>query len=160
MTMQMRNTGPPLTDERVRQLEAFIGYDLPPDFRAFLLKHNGGQPGLVVIDVEGLPGTPASVHVFFGLDRAPPFEFYNLEWRFRACPGQIRSDLCPFACDDGGNLYCLVLSGRDRGMVYHVDLNPQTGAIWYGRPEPEDRCEYRVAESFSDFLGKLHEFTQ
>jgi hypothetical protein len=56
MTIQMSNTGPSLTDARIRDFECTIGNSLPPEFRAFLLRFNCGQPTPSVIDIGELPG--------------------------------------------------------------------------------------------------------
>ncbi|MDR3632649.1 MAG: SMI1/KNR4 family protein, partial [Isosphaeraceae bacterium] len=42
--MQVRESGPPLADGDLIDLEQRLGIELPPDYRAFLLSHNGGVP--------------------------------------------------------------------------------------------------------------------
>ncbi|HEV3119657.1 MAG TPA: SMI1/KNR4 family protein, partial [Gemmataceae bacterium] len=39
-----RKSGPPLTPERLAELEDALGLDFPPEYRGLLLRHNGGVP--------------------------------------------------------------------------------------------------------------------
>ena len=42
MNFEMTEIGPPLTEERIDRLERDLGLKLLPEYRAFLLKYNGG----------------------------------------------------------------------------------------------------------------------
>ena len=44
MPLAMRESGPVLTDARIRTTEEVLEVRLPPAYRAFLLRHNGGRP--------------------------------------------------------------------------------------------------------------------
>ena len=42
-----------MTEREVRRFESRIGFDLPQDFRTFLLETNGGVPDTTVFPVPG-----------------------------------------------------------------------------------------------------------
>jgi cell wall assembly regulator SMI1 len=42
--MRFTESGPPLTEERLQGAERRLGVTLPDEYRAFLLRHNGGRP--------------------------------------------------------------------------------------------------------------------
>ena len=44
MVIQVRESGPPLADDALADLERRLGITLPAEYRAFLLAHNGGVP--------------------------------------------------------------------------------------------------------------------
>ena len=44
MVIQVRESGPPLADDDLADLERRLGIALPAEYRAFLLAHNGGVP--------------------------------------------------------------------------------------------------------------------
>jgi cell wall assembly regulator SMI1 len=134
--------GPPVGEHEVAAFERELGARLPADYRQFLLTHNGGRPELDVVDIEGLPGSPTDVQVFFGIRRK--FESSQLPWNLqliaKRCPGQR---VLPIACDSGGNLFCLQESDGGASSVVYLDM---TNAAC---------TSYAVASTFGEFLQKL-----
>jgi len=147
MIERMDECGPPISVEDVENLEAHIGIRLPDDYRAFLLKHNGGRPTPDTYPIEGLANNPfGGVHFFFGID--DPVESCNLDWNFRIMNGRLPSNLFAIAGDAGMDLICLSLFGDDAGSV----------VFWDGYHEPSEPSYanvYRIAESFPAFLESL-----
>ena len=63
--------------------------------------------------------------------------------------GRIPENLFPIACEDGGSLICLSLSGSDKGAVYYWD--------YYGETQPPSYDNvYQIAGTFQGFLDSLH----
>jgi hypothetical protein len=84
--------------------------------------------------------------VFFGIDR--DVESSNLLWNLDMFLGRLpRKDFLPIACDPGGSLFCLVLSGDGNGMILYCDLMDPNG------------LPYRVAADFNALLRKLRAFS-
>lgn len=131
------------SSESLEALEEQLGAHLPETYRRFLREHNGGQPTPDVVDVDGLPGSPTDIQVFFGIGCT--VESSEIEWNRRTFSGRIPSRMLPIACDSGGGLFCLSLSGQDSGSVIYVDAQGPMS------------IEYPVATDFDAFLRKIQD---
>src|SRR5436853_6716691 len=116
--MQIDDPGRPLTSIDLATLERELGVKLPGDYHSFLLANNGGMPSPGFIDVQGAPGSPTDIQVFFGVDRSVGSS--SLTWNRRAFQGRIPDRLLPIACDSGGNLFCVSVSGPATGEISYV----------------------------------------
>jgi len=143
MTARIEGPGKPLTNDDLADLERTLRAALPSQYRGFLLRNNGGIPSPDTVDVDGVPGSPTDVQVFFGIGR--PVESSDLSWNRQTFSDRLPDRMLPIACDSGGNLFCLSLSGEDAGSVIYVDLEQRQPAF------------YLAAEGFDAFLGKLSE---
>lgn len=143
MSARIEEPGKSLTKDDLAELERTLGASLPNQYRAFLFGNNGGVPCPDGVDVEGAPGSPTDVQVFFGIGR--PVESSDLRWNRQMFADRLPERMLPIACDSGGNLFCLSLSGEDVGSVSYVDLD---------EPQP---AYYRAAADFGAFLDKLSE---
>ncbi len=149
MIEQMEGCGRRLSDEDIRELEDRIGIRLPGDYKAFLVKYNGGRPRPRAFPIEGLANNPFGVVLdFFGID--DPVESCNLDWNFEVHRGRVPVNLFPIACDDGGDLICLSLLGHDTGSVLFWDYHNEPS-------EPSYENVYKIAASFSEFIGGMRE---
>ena len=118
------------TAARVAEMEARYGVRLPPEYRAFLCKYNGGftpktrfKIGVAASDLRG----------FFGGGTAKlNFESINLD-------GWMARGLFPIACDSFGNYVAISLREESYGMIYFYDH------------ETVSKLSL-ICESFSDFL--------
>ena len=137
-----------LTAERLAAFEKRVGARLPPDYRSFLLKHNGGLPRPAswteaAADVMDYPVRLFPLHDRRYNDDTPEG---GLGFSLQAAWKDLRSEmpdtsLLAVGADWGGNYYCVELRGPDRGRVFLVDH--ETGSA-------SDE-----AESFADFLERL-----
>jgi hypothetical protein len=141
MSIELGETGAPLTDDDVVEFENEFRAILPEQYRRFLLKCNGGVPSPDIVEVEGAPGSPTDVQVFFGITR--PVESSSLRWNKQMFSDRIPDRMLPVACDSGGNLFCLSVSGEDLGNLFYVDL------------ESLEPTFYLVATDFDSFLEKI-----
>ncbi|MCA9242678.1 MAG: SMI1/KNR4 family protein [Phycisphaerales bacterium] len=144
MKVSFQRTGAQLSSDSVASLERGLGVELPTDYRQFLLHYNGGQPIPDCVGVAGLAGGATDVQIFFGIRRS--VETSNLAWNIEQFEQLSREGLLPIACDSGGGLFCLSLSGPTRGRVYFVD--PFDEACATAR-------SFVVADSFDGMLAAL-----
>jgi hypothetical protein len=104
----------------LREFETNIGFDLPQDYRDFLLRFNGGQ---VLIDHEiRVVQSPFALGVNYFLPFTAPspsmgiVETRDIQERHHLCLRQA----IEVADDMGTGCYYLMLAGESRGAVYFV----------------------------------------
>lgn len=148
MAFTMNDVGRLLNDDDIRALEKNMAVSLPEDYKAFLKRHNGGCPDPTYFPIHGFENNPiGTIQVFFRIDG--PIKSSNLDWNYRTFLGRIPENLFPIACEDGGSLICLSLSGPDKGAVYYWD--------YYGEAQPPSYDNvYLIAETFQKFLDGIH----
>lgn len=100
-----------LTPAKLKAFEKSLGTALPEPYRTHLLHHNGGY-------VRGA-GDMGVLHHVRGLHDGP--DWARFPDRAKAYGGLVPARLLPIADDPGGNLFCIVLSGSDRGAVCFWD---------------------------------------
>ena len=140
--INIENNGRPVDVSEIARIEADLKAQIPATYREFLLANNGGIPSPDIIDIDGLPGSPTDIQVFFGIDR--DIESSNIMWNFRLLSEQSSNgNYLPIACDSGGNLFCLCISGdTNHGAVYYI-LNYEGFLL------------YTVANDFNEFIGRI-----
>jgi hypothetical protein len=160
MALEIRdaNRYGPLTEERLRRLEAGLEARLPDDYRAFLLQLNGGRPTLArfTFDVDG--ETQESIlEWFFAVHdqpyedpddwdpdsgELPPYFGQPLEdvWADFSSE-EPRAGVLPIGRDPGGNLVGIGYAGE------------RAGAVWWYDHETESFA--RLAGTFTEFLAGL-----
>lgn len=152
MIQRMEECGPQLSPEDIRRIESLTGISIPDEYRAFLLKHNGGRPIPNTFPIEGLENNPfGDIQVFFGID--DPVESCNVYWNYEVHKGRIPSNLLPIACDDGGDLICVSLFGEDAGALLFWDRHTEPR-------QPSYENVYRIAASFSEFIDGIRELPE
>lgn len=115
----------------VSQLEARYGVRLPPEYRAFLCKYNGGFTPKTSFKVGG---AASDLRGFFGGGTARlNFENVHLE-------GWVAGGLFPIACDSFGNYVAISLREESYGMIYFYDH------------ETKNKISL-LCDSFPDFLS-------
>jgi hypothetical protein len=119
-----------------------MGRRIPPAYRDFLLRQNGGSPDPSLFEVED-NGEEVAVQMFFGL-KMPAFSL-NLERVFDDFGSRLPPALFPIAQDPGGNIIGVVEDGEQAGVVMYWDLDF----------EGEEGALSRVAPDFQTFLRRL-----
>jgi hypothetical protein len=137
--LMLSEQGRTLRPRDINQFERKLGTSLPEQYRRFLAAHNGGIPDPSGIAIDKLPGSPTDVQEFFGIDREG--DTTNLAWYITEASDRFPRGTLPVACDSGGNLFCLVLDGRQKGSVVYADLS--------------EGMVYPVAETFDAFLKMI-----
>lgn len=119
----------PLTESRLTTFESELGSALPDEYRAFLLRFNGGVPDREAFDVPGEEGGERPFHCFFALHDGPwddstpegsqGFPLQAALADFRADGGS--ADVLPIGKDWSGSYVCVGLAGANRGRVLYWD---------------------------------------
>ena len=136
----------PATADAIATFERTCGQALPPDYRDFLQRYNGGRPTPNAFEIGGGLGD-GGVRSFYGLHDGD----YSLAAAFTSTRGRMPQHLLPIAEDDCGNRICLSLAEHDCGAVFFWDHETEAD-----ESEPaDDRNLYRVASSFTAFLAAL-----
>lgn len=136
-----------LNEEDIRQTERDLGTALPPEYRHFLLQHNGGRPERNYFQIED--GNGDSLIDWFLCIR--PGDANDLASVVRMFQNRVPRTLLPIARDPFGNLICIAVSGENVGKVYFWDHEEEVaeGEI------PDYRNLHLVSESFDRFLEGL-----
>lgn len=114
---------------------------IPNDFREFLAVNDGGSPSKKDVIYGKGPYQDARIRYFFSTS-GPPRQ--RLTYAINEYKTRIPSGNFPIACDESDNLFVI---GSDRKIYY-----------WDHEYEGEGVAEQLslVADSFHDFLDKLH----
>lgn len=140
----------PITPATLDRVERRIGRSIPAVYREFLLAHNGGwpEPG----DFEITHGNERMAHVsvdwFFPVDAAAGVDLEEILTIYR---GRYPEELFPFACDPGGNLICIAVTGEKAEQIWFWDHEEE---VEEGEDPGWDNLYY-VAPNFSAFLERL-----
>lgn len=166
-----------LSAKEIQQIEDKIESSLPDDYKAFLAQYGtvlfNKSVGFKPIeqnavyphnDETGLPNPPfngSQVSVFFGKDAAEPAD--SLSSKLEVYKDRMPNSVIPIADDGLGNKICLNVGKEDKGKIYWWDHENEWDEEDYeeetGTKMPEEakyQNIYLVAESFSDFIEKLH----
>ena len=154
----------PTTGDQVREFEAWIGEELPPDYQAFLLEHNGGQPQpdgfcyqsdepnngvFCFFPLLGLDAEHASTGTIDDLLKFPLHKAWiDLQSELETMCDELEIEdfdevLLPIGTDGCGNYICLELTSA--GVVFYDH------ETWERTP---------LADDFTKFLDKLTERTE
>ncbi|RZK43455.1 MAG: SMI1/KNR4 family protein [Hymenobacter sp.] len=134
-----------LTLEEITQAETIMGVELPPQFKEFYLRYNGGVPVNAYVFDEG-------IEEFIGINLFSPlrYQLQNIkvdtieqDYNDLTVRNIIPRIYLPFANDRGGNLFCLNLSTQQVVFIL-MDMGEFT----------ED-CVSVIALSFDTFLAAL-----
>jgi SMI1 / KNR4 family (SUKH-1) len=149
MLERTEEAAPPISEIDLRRFERDANLALPPDYRTFLLKHNGGRPvpADFMLTLEDEP-EHWRVHFFFGLN--DPEESCCLRWNWEITKATRPAGTIPIASDEGGNMFYLRWDGPDEGSV-HFGATPSDGR--------RVRLVH-ICASFSEFLAQLHEIKE
>jgi hypothetical protein len=145
------NSGAPLTEQEIIDLETELHHSLPIDYAEFLRNYNGGTPHRNIFPIRGYSLYDEGVLAFFfGTKRGETTDVLTV---FRMSENRVPQELLPIGADVFGNLICLTVAGPNRGKVY-----------WWFHEEEADEKEpptydniYFVANSFTDLLNSLRE---
>jgi cell wall assembly regulator SMI1 len=138
----------PALDEAERRLEA-LGHPLPPSYRAFLERCDGGRPVRELFRFDDHAGgrDESVVQRFLGVGPIDPPAGNMLDVLGRL-GDRMLPGIVPIARDPVGNFVCI--DGRERpdGPVVLWDHEEE------GEP-PDDRNLHLVAANLEEFLGAL-----
>jgi hypothetical protein len=104
-------TGHDLTENEIRAYEAGANIKLPPQYRTFLMKHNGLAPKGMIYSDTGFEADVSEIYPLFLLDS-----------RARTTVATVTKDLIWFAADSGGGNFSIAFTGKNFGKVFWVDM--------------------------------------
>lgn len=135
----------PVTVDELNLLEDRLDLQLPPEYREFLLRQNGGYFHDRVVR-EDSPDNSIS----YFLACRPPFSYCDIEWNYKNTSEKwIPGYLLPVADTKLNDIICIGIEGDDAGTIYLcsrvVDILIDLG--FDGNPE-------KIAPSFRDFIDQ------
>ncbi len=148
MPIVFHDSAAPVSEEYLASFEWRIGRRIPPDFRRFLLVHNGGRPEpdtFDILDWRGKPINGSFVQSFFGVNTGTNYN--DLGFILDVYRDRLPPSLFPIGDDPGGNLICIETQISSAPIVF-----------WDHEREGIANCVFRVADSFDTFLEQLYEY--
>lgn len=145
--IEILEQGSPITEEDIKNLERSIGVSIPPSYRGFLLKNNGGRPEPNGIIINGLGGEETDIAWFNAvIDSEESNTIKSTIGIIRE--GYPHKNVLPIARDSGGSIFCIDLEEDADFPVVFVEA----GGAWQEKPyEP-----LFVAPNFEAFLDMIH----
>ena len=144
----IRGVKPPISKSEIGLVEKRLGFDIPPEYKIFLLKTNGGIPYPGSVKYDGEYYDCVAYFYSAGNDNSSNDLFRNLE-EYR---GVVPSHYLAIAESPGGNLYCLSLKNEDYGSVYFWEHDE---ANYDGETREENMI--LLAPSLTKFIDELYE---
>lgn len=159
-------TKQPATQADVEALEQQLGFPLPEDYKAHILRHNGGWPDKATF-VQSLPDgerVKRSISDFYSIRYGT-----NTVEEVLADLDELHPDLVPFGSETGGDQFLLSVGPKDYGAVYYLshefytppeyDYDEDTDESTPPAPLDYGSGVSFLAPSFTAFLDGLTEGT-
>lgn len=141
---------PPVSEERLAEIEQKWGYTLPTDYRSFLLTYNGGEPEPMYFNLKGKEHG-SDIYALLGINGS---EHCDTEDYMQTYQGRLPSRFHPIGFDSGGNVICISVAGDDRGMIYFWDHEEEADELQGMTPDTTDNVAL-IAHTFSEFISGL-----
>jgi hypothetical protein len=140
--------GDPPSEREVRRVEKRIG-NLPPRYREYLLRSNGGKSGEDCKVEFQLADESESVMLglLYGISSNRPG--VDLLASYESEADDLPKEFLPIGEDPGGNLLLVRVEGKERDAIYFWDCRTEIFLKRYGRNV------FRVADNIDDFLSSL-----
>ncbi|WP_046244998.1 SMI1/KNR4 family protein [Hymenobacter terrenus] len=122
-------TEQPATPADLEAIEQQYGFTLPEDYKAHLLRYNGGWPKrrtFVEVQPDG-EQVERDISDFYSVGHGTG----TLEESLEDLYDQLHPDLVPFGSEAGGDQFVLSVGPQDYGSVYYI------GHEFYKAPEYE-----------------------
>jgi hypothetical protein len=132
------NAGQSLSGADIERLERALGTRLPDEYKAFLLRHNGGGPEPDRFGAAA-PWGGSVLDFFLRVDGGQYDDLLQVNARLEPPPG-----LVAVASDAGGNYVCVATDDARRGEVHFwaIDEGGET---------------FKIASTFTEFLASFGE---
>jgi SMI1 / KNR4 family (SUKH-1) len=148
-TLAPLNNVPTLTEDTLKAVEKKYSFQLPADYRKFLLENNGGfpSPNCATFTEDGRK-TASDVFCYFAIGDKRPWA--SMEWHLDTFAPRLPKDTIPIARDSCGNLWLLAVGNKNAGSVFFWDHGS------FATFDETDLINWpRVAESFPQFRENL-----
>lgn len=135
MITEWKYVKPLTSEEKIKEFEDTVKFNLPEDFKKCVVQNNGGRPNLRTFDTDKEKERSfKSIFSFNTEDRETVWKTLD------ACEEELSDKYVAFGIDNFGNLICF---DRKNSNVIFLDVETLN-------------TEY-IAPTFSDFLDKLYE---
>jgi len=118
---RFRNSGPPIEEKDIVELEHKLGVTLPADYRAFLLRTNGGRP--TPEESFGDEEFGSMMAMFYAAKHEDIT--VNIAQEQYAFNERIPEDLLPIGEDRGGSQICIGIGQGNFGKVYFWSMDDE-----------------------------------
>ncbi|UYZ63945.1 SMI1/KNR4 family protein [Hymenobacter weizhouensis] len=158
---EFTGTEAPATAADLRAIEQEYGFVFPEDYKAHILRVNGGWPrrNTFLQSRENGRTTERDINQFKPVQHGS----YTLERSLESLRDQLHPDLIPFADEAGGDQFCLSVGPEDYGSVYYIAHESYRPPAFLEDdelvPQPREYGEgvHFLAPSFTAFLEGLIE---
>ena len=150
MLRDVAGLNPPVDGKRIAAFEKAHSLSLPPRFKEFIKKFNGGRPVPGMFPIDGFRDNPwGRIQAFFGIDSDIQSE--NLDSIMAELGGRIPRGILPVGCTEGDDFVCVDLR-RATDLVVYWDRRSFWGtSVW------NEADLYFVANSFAELLRILRD---
>jgi hypothetical protein len=140
---------PMLTEDTLKAVEKKYSFQLPDDYRKFLLENNGGFPSPNCVRFTDAGRMTASdVFCYFAI--GGKHAWASMEWHLHTFARRLPKNTIPIARDSCGNLWLLAVGNENAGSVFFWDHGS------YATFDETDLVNWpRVAETFLRFRATL-----
>jgi len=148
------DTKPELSVAEVEDFEKKFTISFPVDYKAHLLKHNGGRcvPNVYEFFEKG-NSTNSDVAWFFAIYDGKSNRLDAAINIYKFDEKRLPKQLLPIARDSGGNLICISTGSNDYGYIYFGDHESEAD---YNITDDTDYSNiYIIAKSLPEFFDKL-----
>lgn len=147
MELTFSESGPPVDDHQLDELERARGVRLPPAYREFLKERNGGEILPAVFRVQG--GEESAVDGFLIVGSVRMDSAWNtLKWPNSP---ELPAEYIPIAMCIGGDYLCMAVDGPNTGQIRFWDHEE---GVEEGQTPTEEQL-YVVADDLGSFLAGL-----
>lgn len=134
------------TEESIEELEGFLGFLLPEDYKNFLSEYNGGTSKVRYSKffVKEL-NQEIPLDVLYGIGVKRTFDL-------SVCHEEFEEDILPNSLiigDDPGSGLIVLITDVENYGVYYWDHS------FYFSQSNEEVNTYKIADSFKDFINEL-----
>jgi hypothetical protein len=137
--MRISDSERPVTNQELDEFERMFDLALPKQYRAFLLRNNGGAPERDAVDVPACVTSPR-VGVFYFFAVHAKDDAADLAWNYRHRWKGIGPNVLPIASTAGAYEFCLDL---------------QSGRVLLHDPYLDEPELHDVAPDFDTFVDRL-----
>ena len=138
----------PTSEQAIERLEQHLGVTLPADYRAFLLRTNGGAP--FPEDAYRHARYSTILSMFYAVEHER--KSFTIAQNRLTFDARIPADLLAIADDLGSDRICIGIGDDNYGKVYMWVQVDESG--------PHETPDYRnvglIAESFDEFLNLFY----
>ncbi len=149
-----RDSGPPIDVQAISRLEDHLGFELPADYRAFLLRTNGGRPYPedTFNDEQGTLAKGSTMSEFLSVEHEDITS--TIAQERLAFEDRVPADLLPIGFDMGGSLVCIGIGPENYGQVFFWAMEDEVDK----GETPDYRNVWRLARTFDEFIEGFYDY--